>query len=289
MDKVLIIGGSNIDYIGKSIAPVKGRDSNIGDINISFGGVGRNIAENLARLGSCVTFITSIGSDALGQEMLKELKKININVIMPDGINKTSGYMAIHNNQGEMVLGLCSQEIGKYITLDYLKENEKLIDSFNYIFLDTNLELDAIDYLTKRFNNKIIFLDVISTTKGKKIIDKIDYINYIKCNELEALSLFGENYFDKFDKNTLICTRGDKDVLYNIGKVIKSSKVDKVKDIKNVTGAGDAFFASFIYEIVKGKEVEKAVEAGKKAAALTLKVSEAVNKKLSVLAIEKEG
>ncbi|HHU55776.1 MAG TPA: sugar kinase, partial [Acholeplasmataceae bacterium] len=57
MKSILIIGGSNIDYFGKCKKAKKLSDSNVGTINVSFGGVGRNIAENLGRLGVDVTFI----------------------------------------------------------------------------------------------------------------------------------------------------------------------------------------------------------------------------------------
>ena len=62
--KIVVIGGSNVDYIAKSDSEFKLKDSNTGILNVSFGGVGRNITENLLRLKNDVTFFTSIGNDA---------------------------------------------------------------------------------------------------------------------------------------------------------------------------------------------------------------------------------
>ena len=70
---LLLIGGSNIDYIGISQNKLISNVSNIGTISISFGGVMRNICENLARLNNNITFITAIGKDTLGQELKKQL------------------------------------------------------------------------------------------------------------------------------------------------------------------------------------------------------------------------
>ena len=282
MNKILVVGGSNIDYIGKSFDKLKANDSNIGNISISFGGVGRNITENLARLGESVTFVTSIGNDTLGVALKKELLDLGVEVIVPLENTTTGGYLAIHDNNGEMALGLCSQNIGDFVTIKYLKEIDHIIDKFDYLFLDTNLNKEEIDYLIDKFSNKTIFLDVISSSKGLKIIDKIDKIDYLKCNELEAKTLFGDDYFNKFNKNTLICTRGAKDILYNDGEVIKSSLVNKVDNVINETGAGDAFFGAFIYGIINGENKERAIEMGKRNASLTLKVNEAVNKKLNI-------
>ena len=49
--KVVVIGASNVDIKGRSISAVYSRMKNPGRIKITAGGVGRNIAENLSRLG----------------------------------------------------------------------------------------------------------------------------------------------------------------------------------------------------------------------------------------------
>ena len=47
---VCVIGGMNIDLQGSSNQPLVFNDSNPGEIVMSAGGVGRNIAENIAKL-----------------------------------------------------------------------------------------------------------------------------------------------------------------------------------------------------------------------------------------------
>ena len=56
MEKVILIGGSNIDYIGTSKEELISNVSNVGTVSISFGGVMRNICENLLRLNNKITF-----------------------------------------------------------------------------------------------------------------------------------------------------------------------------------------------------------------------------------------
>ena len=83
MDKtLLLIGGSNIDYIATSKDKLIKKVSNIGTVSISFGGVMRNIAENLARLGNKIDFLTAIGDDANGKAMKDDLESLGINVIV---------------------------------------------------------------------------------------------------------------------------------------------------------------------------------------------------------------
>ena len=69
MPKVLVVGASNVDYVALSNNKLIRKDSNIGKLNITFGGVGRNIVENLAILEDDVSFITFLGNDGFGKEL----------------------------------------------------------------------------------------------------------------------------------------------------------------------------------------------------------------------------
>lgn len=284
-EKVLVIGGANIDYIGKCKSEIVKQDSNIGSITISFGGVGRNIVENLARLGMDVTFITAIGNDSLGNLMLKELLDLNVKVIMPENINGNSGgYLAIHSQKGDMELALCDQSITESISKEFLESKEDIINKFEYIVLDTNFSESVLEYLINKYSSKKIFIDAISTAKGKKIIRMSQKISYLKCNELEAETLFGENYFENFKENMLIVTKGSKTIEYNKGNKICFSIVKPLdaSAIVNATGAGDAFFSGFICGKLLNKTNEEALEMGKRMARLTLLSIGAVNKNINI-------
>lgn len=284
-NKILVIGGANIDYIGKSFNKIIKQDSNIGTISISFGGVGRNIVENLARLGMDVTFITAIGNDFLGQLMLKELLELNVKVIMPKTSSENSGgYLAIHSENGDMELALCDQKITEKISIEFLESQKDIINEFDYIVIDTNFNQDVLKYLINTYSRKKIFLDVISTAKGKKIVGLESKISFLKCNELEARTLFTDNYFTNFNNNMLIVTKGSKTIEYNEKTKICYSNVEKVnqEDIVNATGAGDAFFSGFICGIVLGKGYDKAFSMAKKLARLTLLSDGAVNKNINI-------
>ena len=72
--KILVIGGTNIDINATSINEIVRKDSNIGNIEISIGGVAKNIAENLARLDLDVSFLTILGNDHYAEVAIKYLK-----------------------------------------------------------------------------------------------------------------------------------------------------------------------------------------------------------------------
>ena len=68
---VSVIGGANIDIHGRSTQALRSNDSNPGDVHISAGGVARNIAENLARLGADTRLISAVGDDHWNHEDLR--------------------------------------------------------------------------------------------------------------------------------------------------------------------------------------------------------------------------
>ena len=77
---VTVIGGSNMDIQGFPNNPLVMYDSNPGKVDISMGGVGRNIAENLSRLNVNTKLISAIGNDLYGNTILSECKNLNIDV-----------------------------------------------------------------------------------------------------------------------------------------------------------------------------------------------------------------
>lgn len=95
MSDILVIGGSNIDFSSRSDNPLIRGDSNIGKRTISFGGVGRNVCENLAHLHDSVSFITAIGKDSRGQERKKIWKRgvlkpmFQTSIILPEAITSS--------------------------------------------------------------------------------------------------------------------------------------------------------------------------------------------------------
>jgi pseudouridine kinase len=78
MSDVSIIGGITADIEGTPYHQLIQGDSNPGKISMSYGGVGRNITENLARMGVGVSFISVAGDDLAGRGAVRELEEIGV-------------------------------------------------------------------------------------------------------------------------------------------------------------------------------------------------------------------
>ena len=76
MADITIVGGINIDIEGRPYAPLRREDSNPGKISIAYGGVGRNITENVARMGGRAAMISMIGEDHMGRAAREHLREL---------------------------------------------------------------------------------------------------------------------------------------------------------------------------------------------------------------------
>lgn len=276
--KILVIGGSNIDYIGKSFAPLREYDSNPGTVEISFGGVARNIVDNLANLGVELTFITAIGSDPLGVKMEKQLQEKKVKVIKPDCSSFiTASYLAIHDEKGEMEIAICDSSVTKLINKEFLENYKKLIEDAEYVVIDTNLSVETLSYLLINYPNQKFICDTISTSKACKIKDYLDKIYLLKANEYEYDVIKNQSQMPKH----LVVTRGSKNLYYFHESIKEEIKVEKLKNIVNATGAGDAFLAATIYGIINNYNFLEAFSLGLKASRLTLEQKEAVAKNIA--------
>lgn len=276
MSSIVIIGSSNVDYLGVSFNKLIDRDSNIGKISVSSGGVGRNICENLLRLGEDVTFITAIGNDLAGEKIEKELKDLKCKIIKPLTNKPTASYLAIHDETGDMALALCDTSIIDDLSNDLFEHYKDLIKSANLLVFDGNLTPQTLDYLFKTFENKII-VDGISTSKVIKFKDYLSKIYVLKVNSYEY-DVIKPFISDDNIPQYLIVTNG-KDSIKCITKEQEYViEIEPIEEVVNTTGAGDAFISGVISSLTHNDDIFEAIKKGDKLAKLTLTSKSSVYK-----------
>ena len=294
MNDVSIIGGITADIEGNPYNQLIQGDSNPGKISMSYGGVGRNIAENLARLGISVNFISVAGDDFAGRGAVRELSELGVNVehvkLLPE--ENTAVYMSILNLMGDMELALCNMDVLERISIDRIDEAFESIKDSQVIGIDTNLTEETLDYITERLKGIPIFLDPVSVTKAERAKRIIGRFHTIKPNRMEAEILTGmsimspeelENagqWFTEQGVKRVFITLGPGGVYYREGGesgIIRPGPAV----IASATGAGDAFSAAIIYSHLKGLDVKKTAETGTAAAAVAMGSKTAVNRQMS--------
>ncbi len=143
---VVVIGGANIDLRGRPVGEVLERHtSNPGKINVGSGGVGRNIAHNLALLNVPVTLLSAVGDDGEGIRILEETGKDGVRTeqMIISGEHPTGIYLAILDEKGEMEVAVSDMQILEEITVEYLRSKAYLIKESKIVVVDTNIPEEA--------------------------------------------------------------------------------------------------------------------------------------------------
>lgn len=292
---VTVIGGSNIDIQGFPKNKLLMNNSNPGEINISLGGVGRNIAENICRLGISTKLISALGNDTYGNLILSKCKEYGIdmdNCFISNNL-PTSIYLAILNEEKDMQLAISHMDIIENIDIDYILAKDNLLKNSTVIVVDTNCTEEVLNYITTNYNHLPIFVDAISVAKCKNIKNILGRFHTVKVNKYEAQTLSGlsinseddlikcSNYFlDKGTKNIFITLGKDGVFCANLNEKYRL-KSPEIK-VLNATGAGDSFTASLVYCYINKFNLIESAKFSMAASILTILHKDTVNSNISV-------
>ncbi|XP_072242257.1 uncharacterized protein [Leuresthes tenuis] len=153
---IVVIGGTNVDFIAKGkTKTLRFGQTNPGSVCQSFGGVGRNIADSLSRLGRRPLFISATGADANSDAVLNYCKHMNTSGVARLEEWSTATYCSVITENGELSLGLGDMDIHQQITDQYVSKFERQLSSATLVCLDGNLPVSTINYvcsLAKKHN-----------------------------------------------------------------------------------------------------------------------------------------
>ncbi len=295
----VVVGGVNVDIGGKSFAPLVAADSNPGTVTISLGGVGRNIAHNLALLGTDVRMLTAYGDDAHGQQVATSCASLGIDLSnalkVPGGT--TSTYLYLTDEKGEMALAVSDMEICKRITPAYLSEKLPLLNNAQVVVADANISAESLVFLAENCTAPL-FVDPVSTVKAEKLRPILHKIHTLKPNRLEAELLSGVKIETLEDVKTaakklmemgihrmFISLGGDGVLAAMDGQMLHLPNIPG--NMVNTTGCGDAFMSALVWAYLEGTDLENTARAGLAAGSIAMESNETINPSMSAEALLK--
>ncbi|MBQ4649698.1 MAG: carbohydrate kinase family protein [Firmicutes bacterium] len=296
MAKITVVGGINIDIEGSPFEKLKYQDSNPGKVHMAFGGVGRNITENIARLGGDVAMLAVIGDDQMGLAAKKELNELGVDtscIRVLEGEN-TAMYLSILDDQKDMELALCDMDIIEAITPQVLENHRDFLMESQMVALDGNLTQELMEAAVEMLEGIPLFYDPVSAAKAVKAKNIIGRFHSIKPNIMEAEILTGMRINSEEDVRRAgqwFMDAGVKRVFITLNKdgvYYRDEEGDgfirPAENLKVVsaTGAGDSFSATIMLGFVNGKSAEETARMGMAAASIAMESARAVNKDMNM-------
>jgi len=294
---VLVVGAAGMDIKGRALGPLTPGTSNPGQVRISVGGVARNVAENLARLGIHTTLLTAVGDDRWGRRILEQAAEHGIDtqhvLVLEEG--RTASYLAVLDAEGSLYISVDAMDIMEAITPRYLYDRRRLFREADMVLMDANLSPRAIQSLLRlaRQYNVPVGADPTSTTLAHRLKPHLAELYMVTPNVPEAEVLTGMTITDRtaaihaakrlveMGVGLGIITLAEKGLCYATAE--ESGHVPAIQcDVVDLTGAGDALTAAVVFGLLNDFAVDEAVRLGVSAAALTLQCRDTVCPDLSL-------
>jgi pseudouridine kinase len=288
---VLVIGAAGMDTKGRAHQALTPGTSTPGDIRIGVGGVGRNVAENLARLGVPVTLLSAVGDDNAGRTILSESARHGIDVshVLVSKEHHTAAYLAIFDGNGALVVSVDDMGIMATITSRLIYARRALVKNSAMVVMDSNLSPPAIATLIKLAGKYRVPVcaDPTSTTLASRLKGHLHELYMVTPNVPEAEILVGSGVSGRrgaINAAKRLVNAGVQIAVISLAEMGAAYAASEESghtpalpsEVVDLTGAGDALTAAVVFGLLNDFPVDEAVRLGVSAAALTIRCRETV-------------
>ncbi len=280
--KVVVVGSSNIDLIAKlDHLPKPGETVGDAEFSKAHGGKGANQAVAAAKAGAEVSFITSLGQDDFGQNMLQDFKRsgINTDYVLQNKDTPTGTALIWVDAQGENSIAV-APGANYELSPAFIDECKILLSGAELILLQLEIPFETVEYvidLAASLGKKVMLNPAPARKLEKKHLKPLFNLT---VNETEAALISGmpvetEQQVIEAGKSLLamgpqmvVITLGSKGVFYIAKQEQKMIAAYPVKPV-DTTAAGDVFCGVLASQIVENKKLSDAIKYANAAAALS--------------------
>ncbi|XP_063164288.1 uncharacterized protein LOC134500797 isoform X3 [Candoia aspera] len=311
----VVIGGINIDIIAKArAATIKdGGQTNPSTVRQSFGGVGKNLADCLSRLGKVPVFISVMGKDEYSVSVLRHCRHMDMRGVLRLKGHNTATYCAVITGSGELTFGLGDMDIHQQITEQYVSQFKENLCLAPIICIDGNVPVSTIEYICQIarehhlaeswrgltcISPNLRELRAISQTLGNpvptdlpsKLEDIVETAIALAYPLLKGLHyvvvtlgqhgvlLCGQSKGGSVSLHPQTCYENAAEELC---AVHYPAVPVPIEEIVNVSGAGDSLMAGIIAGLLSGEDAENCIRMGLLSASLSLRAYEPVSPEIN--------
>lgn len=286
---MVVVGGINLDTLARISEDTVRGSSNPGRTVTAPGGVGRNIAENLARLGTPVRLVGAVGRDHAGDLLLSSLSRLDVDTTRVNRHRtvRTGTYTAVLTSTGDLDVGVADMAATESVVPADL--GGSLLADASWLVLDGNLRTDTIEHGLRlaAAAGVPVALDPVGVAKAARL-GPIPGVHTFTPNGAELAAWAGTD-----DLDDAIAATHDQgiEVLWlragAAGSTLHRAGQEPVTialppaEVVDVTGAGDAMLAAYVHRLREGADVEEATWFASAAAWLTVGSPSAVRPDLT--------
>ncbi len=267
---------------------------NAGRVEFVHGGVGRNVAEDIANVELRPRFVSLVDDNAEGEAVLKKLRnhKVNTDYVLsvPDGMGM---WLAVFDNSGDLA-GSISKRPDPSALVQLLEEKgDEIFADADSIVVEIDLDKEVVKQVFKYAEkyHKKVYAVVANMSIASQRRDFLQSTDCFVCNVLEAGILFvtdfsqlsPEELCEELSQRVIsaripavVVTMGSKGSVYADMQGNKGVCPAETVQVRDTTGAGDAFCAGVAMGLTYGKTMPEALEIGTRLAASVITVSENV-------------
>ncbi|AJY46655.1 carbohydrate kinase [Martelella endophytica] len=301
-DRIVALGGAVIDRKYVARAPLIAGTSNPVEGMRSFGGVARNVAENLAMLGASVGFVSVVGADESGRDLTRHMRERGVDVsnVLSLADERTAEYAAILEPTGDLAYGIADMAIFDRLTPELLENAGPALAAARLVFGDCNLPAEALAALIerRRAGRFDLAIDAVSTPKVRRLPQDLEGVDLLFLNLDEASAFLGETFsrdvgsmraaalrLNAAGAGAVILTCGTSGVVVATHGSAFSLPVVVAQPV-DMTGAGDAMIAGTLYYYLQNADLREAVRRGGLIGSLTTETPASVHPALSARFVE---
>ena len=291
---IVVIGAVFVDIKGYPEANFNPTGRNVGRVEQVHGGVGRNVAEDIANCELRPTFVSLVDHSGAGMDVVRKLKshKVNTDYIRTtrDGMG---AWLAVFDNDGDVCASI-SKRPNLLPIADILDDcGDEIFANADSIIIEIDVDKEIVKRtfkLAKKYNKKV-YAVVANMNIALERRDFLQSIDCFVCNIQEAGILFSDDYTDKTADEmieilsqkvqaaqipSMIVTMGGAGAVYADLHGDKGFCPARKVEVKDTTGAGDSFCAGVAVGLTYGKSLQESCEIGAMLAASVIVTSENV-------------
>jgi len=288
---VVVIGGANVDIVASAPA-LHPQVSNPGRIRLGAGGAGRNIAENLARLGVRTQLICAVGDDPLSDLVLAQTRDAGVHLLGTVRIpGLKNAYVAIMSPDA-VTWAASDMAAAESLTPDQVAAHAAVVQAADFVVIDANLSPETIAASVRLAEGRRLCLLPVSAAKATRIAPHLTAAQLIVLSAAEAQVLTAEpvhavseasraiGRLRRSADTTVVVTMGDHGLVWGGREVIPLPAPPVV--VADPSGAGDAVAAAAVYALLAGLDDRTAAHLALAAGAVTVTVERSTHPRLTL-------